>query len=155
MITFSTRSSSESPTQTVATRHKIDFLVCEIEFLQLWRRTIWVATMLLIVASVIGPFGRSCWVCELLTHFPAQFAIAELAVAAGFALAGSRGPALLLVALAAWTVAAIAPFYLDAPATPAVAASHGRVVRAIAVNISSDNVDRAAVIRVLRGAKPD
>lgn len=115
----------------------------------------WLATMLFVVASVVGPFGRSCWACELLTHFPAQLAVAELAVAAGFALAGSRRAALLPIALAAWNSAALAPFYLDAPATPAAAASNGRMLRAIAVNVAADNLDRAAVIRVLRGTRPD
>jgi endonuclease/exonuclease/phosphatase (EEP) superfamily protein YafD len=120
-------------------------------WLSVWRRTMWPATILLVVASVIGPFGRACWACELLTHFPAQFALVELAVAGGFALAGSRRAALLPIALAVWHGAAIAPFY----AKPAVAASDGRVLRATAVNVAAQNRDRAAVIRVLRAAKPD
>ena len=123
--------------------------------LTVWRRTMWLATILLIVTSVVGPFGRWCWPFELLTHFPAQFAVAELAVAVGFALAGSRRAALLPIALAAWHSAAIAPFYLDPPTPPAVAASDGRVLRAIAVNVAAQNRDQAAVIRVLRAAKPD
>jgi endonuclease/exonuclease/phosphatase (EEP) superfamily protein YafD len=125
------------------------------EFPTAWRRTMWLATTLLVVASVVGPFGRWCWACELLTHFPAQLAVAELAVAAGFALVGSRRAALLPIALAAWNGAELAPFYLAAPATSAVAASNARVLRAIAVNVAADNLDRAAVIRVLRGARPD
>jgi endonuclease/exonuclease/phosphatase (EEP) superfamily protein YafD len=123
-------------------------------FQRAWRWAMWLATILFVVASIVGPFGRSCWVCELLTHFPAQLAVAELAVAAGFALGGSRRVALLPIALAAWNSAALAPFYLEAPATPA-AASSGRVLRAIAVNVAADNLDRAAVIRVLHGTRPD
>jgi endonuclease/exonuclease/phosphatase (EEP) superfamily protein YafD len=123
--------------------------------LSVWRRMTWLATILLVVASVVGPLGRSCWACELCTHFPVQLAVAGLAVAGGFALARSRLAALLPIALAVWNGAAIAPFYLDAPGPPAVAVSGERVLRAVAVNIAAQNRDRTSAIRVLRGAKPD
>jgi endonuclease/exonuclease/phosphatase (EEP) superfamily protein YafD len=125
-------------------------------WLSVWRRTMWLATTLLVVAGVIGLFGRSCWACELFTHFPAQFALVELAVAGGFALVGSRRAAIVPIALAAWHGAALAPFYAKPVyAKPVVAAPGGRVLRAIAVNVAAQNRDRGAVIRVLRAAKPD
>src|SRR5437762_14028906 len=71
----------------------------------------WLLTLLLIAAGAMISFGRSCWACELLSHFPAQLAAAALVTSVAFAVVGRLRYIVIPAAVAAWNIGALVPFY--------------------------------------------
>jgi len=61
----------------------------------------WLLTALLITAAVLTSFGRSCWACELLSHFPAQLALVALIPCVTFAVVGRRRDLVIAAVIAA------------------------------------------------------
>ncbi|HEY3098118.1 MAG TPA: endonuclease/exonuclease/phosphatase family protein, partial [Methylomirabilota bacterium] len=114
----------------------------------------WLLTVLLVTAAVMTSFGRSCWACELLSHFPAQLAAVALVPCVTFAVVGRRRELVIAAAVAAWNVAALVPFYVRVP-TALVPPSDARVIRVVALNVAAENRDRTRVIGFVRATKPD
>src|SRR5438034_7340632 len=75
----------------------------------------WLLTLLLIAAGAMISFGRSCWACELLSHFPAQLAAAALVTSVAFAVVGRLRYIVIPAAVAAWNIGALVPFYASVP----------------------------------------
>ena len=120
----------------------------------------WLLTVLLVTAAAMTSFGRSCWACELLSHFPAQLAAVALVPCVTFAAVGRRREIVIAAAVAAWNVAALVPFYMRVPTsmripTMVVAPSDARVIRVVALNVAAENRDRARVVGFVRATKPD
>jgi endonuclease/exonuclease/phosphatase (EEP) superfamily protein YafD len=127
-----------------------------------WRRGIsgdialrgaWLLTFGLIAAAAMSLFGRWCWPCDLLSHFPGHLAVVALATTMTFAVAGRIRASVLPAVVAAWSVAAFVPFYTGAPtlASP----SNPRVIRVVALNVAVHNRHAQRVIRFIRAANPD
>jgi endonuclease/exonuclease/phosphatase (EEP) superfamily protein YafD len=115
----------------------------------------WLLTVLLVTAAVMTAFGRSCWTCDLLTHFPAQLAAVALVPCVMFAVVGHRRELVIAAAVAAWNVAALVPFYAGVPTALIPPPSQARVIRVVALNVAAENRDRARVIAFVRATKPD
>src|SRR2546422_377963 len=75
----------------------------------------WLLTLLLIVAGAMISFGRSCWACELLSHFPAQIAAVAVVTSVAFAVVGRLRHIVIPAAVAAWNIGALVPFYASVP----------------------------------------
>ena len=115
----------------------------------------WLLTVTLLSAGVVSWFGRSCWTCELLSHFPAQFAAIALVPCAMFAAVRCPRDLVIAAAVTAWNVAALVPFYAHLPTLLTPPPSDARVIRVVALNVAAENRDRARVIGFLRATKPD
>jgi endonuclease/exonuclease/phosphatase (EEP) superfamily protein YafD len=115
----------------------------------------WLLTVPLLTAAVVVWFGRSCWTCELLSHFPAQLAAIALVPCVMLAVVGCRRDLVIAGAVAAWHVAALVPFYAHVPRLLAPPPSDARVIRVVALNVAAENRDRARVIGFVRATRPD
>ena len=115
----------------------------------------WLLTVSLLTAGVVTWFGRSCWTCELLSHFPAQVAAIALVPCAMFAVVRCPRDLVIAAAVTAWNVAALVPFYAYVPTLLAPPAADARVIRVVALNVAAENRDRTRVIGFLRATRPD
>jgi endonuclease/exonuclease/phosphatase (EEP) superfamily protein YafD len=115
----------------------------------------WLLTLLLIAAGAVTTVGRWCWPCDLVSHFPAQLAVAGLVTSVAFAAVGRLRGILVPAAVAAWSIAALVPFYAGMPATSAASTTATRVIRVVAMNVAVHNHDAPRVIRFIRATKPD
>ena len=115
----------------------------------------WLLTVPLLTAGVVTWFGRSCWTCELLSHFPAQVAAIALVPCAMFAVVRCPRDLVIAVAVAAWNVAALVPFYAGVPTMLLPPPADARVIRMVALNVAAENRDRARVISFVRATRPD
>ena len=112
-------------------------------------------TALVVIAVAMTAFGRSCWACELLSHFPAQLSAAALIPCAMFAIVGGRRDLAIAAAVAAWNLAALVPFYATVPTARVAPSADARVIRVVALNIAAENRDRARVVAFIRATNPD
>jgi len=115
----------------------------------------WLLTLLLIAAGAMISFGRSCWACELLSHFPAQLAAAALVTSVAFAVVGRLRYIVIPAAVAAWNIGALVPFYASVPTMLVPPPSDARVIRVVAMNVAAENRDSRRVIRFIRATNPD
>jgi endonuclease/exonuclease/phosphatase (EEP) superfamily protein YafD len=111
--------------------------------------------MLLIGAGAVTSFGRSCWPCDLLSHFPAQLAVAALVTSAAFAVVGRLHGIVIPAVVAASNIAALVPFYAGGPTPLAPSPTVARVIRLVALNVAVHNHDGQRVVRFIRATKPD
>ena len=129
--------------------------IASVSLREIARWCAWLLTALLITAAVLTSFGRSCWACELLSHFPAQLALVALIPCVTFAVVGRRRDLVIAAAVAAWNVAALVPFYASVPTVLVPPPADARVIRVVAVNVAAENRDRARVIGFVRATRPD
>ena len=75
--------------------------IASVSLREIARWCAWLLTALLITAAVLTSFGRSCWACELLSHFPAQLALVALIPCVTFAVVGRRRDLVIAAVIAA------------------------------------------------------
>src|SRR5438093_12720448 len=98
----------------------------------------WLLTLLLIAAGAMISFGRSCWACELLSHFPAQLAAVAVVTSVAFAVVVRLRYIVIPAAVAAWNIGALVPFYACVPSMlrPPHRAAH--VIRGSAITCAAE-----------------
>jgi endonuclease/exonuclease/phosphatase (EEP) superfamily protein YafD len=116
-------------------------------------RCAWLLTFGLIAAAGMSVFGRSCWPCDLLGHFPGHLAAVALATSATFAVAGHIRVGVVPAAVAVWSLSAFIPFYAAAPTLASLSDAH--VLRVVALNVAVHNRDAQRVVRFIRATNPD
>ena len=111
------------------------------------------ATILLLIASAAGFFGRFNWIFDLCSHFRLQYALAFIIAAAVFAARKKKRRALAFALLAALNFGVMLPhiklgsFSRDA--------ADGKPLRALLANINSTTGRPADVLELVRRCDPD
>jgi endonuclease/exonuclease/phosphatase (EEP) superfamily protein YafD len=106
-------------------------------------------------ASVLAQFARHGWLPELAAHFRLQYALMLFGLAGGYVLLRSRGRALAALALLVPNAWYLAPYLLPVVVTESVAASAGRDVEIVSLNLLVRNDNYTEVRRYLQGRNAD
>jgi endonuclease/exonuclease/phosphatase (EEP) superfamily protein YafD len=116
-----------------------------------------VAAILLIganLATLIGLLASTRWPAELFTHFPAQYAVAQIIAIAVFLALRPRWPGLVTLPLLAFNLWLLAPYYWQG--VGANAATHpGGTLRVMTLNMNAENPRADLVLQAIEAENPD
>lgn len=117
-------------------------------------RFVW-ASYVLAAAVAVSFAGRLFWLCDLATHFRAQYAAAGLLLALGLAICRNFRAAALPLALGLINAWFLAPFYLPPEELGAAPPPDAKRLKIVSLNVHAGSKSYDEVIGYLREAKPD
>lgn len=98
------------------------------------------------VASLAGLAGRYSWVLDLASHFRVQYCVTLVVVAVALFATRSYRMAGVFAAVALLNLVFVLQLYTG---TPPAAASQGRPLSAVLINVHTGNTDHAAVLAAI------
>lgn len=116
-------------------------------------RFIW-ASYVLAGVVVVSFAGRLHWLCDLATHFRAQYAAAGLLLATGLLLCGRFRAATWPLAIGLINAWFLAPLYLP-PDEPSAPPPDAKRLKVISLNVYAGSKSYDEVLAYLREARPD
>jgi endonuclease/exonuclease/phosphatase (EEP) superfamily protein YafD len=105
-------------------------------------------------STVVGFAGRYSWICDLFSHFRAQYALALSVLGIALLLGRHRRTAAAFATFAALNVVAILPSYVCIRARPPVP-SGSQTFRAMLINVNTNAGNPSQVAAVIRQYDPD
>lgn len=103
-------------------------------------------------ATILGFLGRFSWFFDLFSHFRVQYLLALLTLGILHALGRRRRMAAVFLLFACVNFALVLPLYLGATGKPETDAP---VMRAMLINVHTQNGDAGRVAAAIRAANPD
>lgn len=104
------------------------------------------------IGTVLGFLGAYGWFLDLAAHFRVHYAVGLLVISLAFGLARQWRTAGIFLFFALPNLAVIAPLYLESP--PQIS-SHGPQLRALFLNLNSQNRQDGAVRQLIAAQQPD
>ena len=105
-------------------------------------------------STLLGFAGRYSWICDLFSHFRAQYALALIAIGFALLLSRHRRTAAVFAVFAAVNVAAILPSYVSTRTRPPVPPT-SPTFRVMLINVNTNAGDPSRVAAVIGKHDPD